>query len=123
MVAVALLVVGAAAAAAAAAASVVDCPTAVVGGGWAGVYAAWRLAVDTAAVTPGSLCLFEARSAVGGRTYSVNVPIPTGGPLTIDVGAYRFGKKMHLPADLILNVFNLSVVCYEPDCRPDGEFG
>ena len=111
---------------AAATSGIVDCRTAVVGGGWAGVYAAWRLAVDAAAVDPASLCLFEARSAVGGRTYSVDVPISAlggGQTLTIDIGAYRFGKKMHLPSDLILNVFNLSVVCYEPDCKPDGEFG
>ena len=93
------------------------CETAVVGGGWAGVYAAWRLVVDSKKVEPSSLCLFEARSAVGGRTYSV----PVGG-LVVDVGAYRFGAHQHLPGDLILKRLNLSAACYEPDCAPDKEF-
>ncbi|CAE8583443.1 unnamed protein product [Polarella glacialis] len=92
------------------------CETAVVGGGWAGVYAAWRLTVDAQAVEPSSLCLFEARSAVGGRTYSVVVD-----DLKIDIGAYRFGKEMHLPGDLILHRFNMTTACYEPDCAPDPE--
>ena len=96
------------------------CATAVVGGGWAGVYAAWRLVVDAKSVPAAELCLFEARSAVGGRTYSVSVD--TGGTsLVIDVGAYRFGRVQHLPADLILNRLNISVACYQPDCAPDLE--
>ena len=33
---------------AATAATPLSCETAVVGGGWAGVYAAWRLVVDSA---------------------------------------------------------------------------
>eukprot|EP00401_Gymnodinium_catenatum_P029499 CAMPEP_0117538404 /NCGR_PEP_ID=MMETSP0784-20121206/42462_1 /TAXON_ID=39447 /ORGANISM="" /LENGTH=474 /DNA_ID=CAMNT_0005335019 /DNA_START=16 /DNA_END=1437 /DNA_ORIENTATION=- len=90
------------------------CETAVVGGGWAGVYAAWRLTVDTQAVEPSALCLFEARSTIGGRTYSVVVD-----GLKLDVGAYRFGKRQHLPGDLILHRYNMSTVCYEPDCAPD----
>ena len=43
-----------------------DCDVAVVGGGWAGLYAAYRLAPTTP-----NLCLFEARHKTGGRTYSV----------------------------------------------------
>ena len=107
----------AATAAATAAAATIDCETAVVGGGWAGVYAAWRLAVDTATVKPTDVCLFEARAAVGGRTYSVEID-----GMVIDVGAYRFGKNMHLPADLIINKFKLPVACYEPSCSPNPEF-
>ena len=107
----------AATAAATAAAATIDCETAVVGGGWAGVYAAWRLAVDTATVKPIDVCLFEARAAVGGRTYSVEID-----GMVIDVGAYRFGKNMHLPADLIINKFKLPVACYEPSCSPNPEF-
>ena len=96
------------------------CATAVVGGGWAGVYAAWRLVVDAKSVPAAELCVFEARSAVGGRTYSVSVE--TGGSsLVIDVGAYRFGSGQHLPGDLILNRLNISVACYQPDCAPDLE--
>ena len=94
----------------------IQCTTAVVGGGWAGVYSAWRLALDAAAADASSVCLFEARQAVGGRTYSVDVD-----GLTIDIGAYRFGMSMHLPADLIVNHFKLKTVCYEPSCSPDAE--
>ena len=94
-----------------------SCGTAVVGGGLAGVYAAWRLVVDAKSVPPSDVCLFEARKAVGGRTYSVDVQ-----DLTLDIGAYRFGKGMHLPGDLIQNVYNLSLACYEPSCTPDPEF-
>lgn len=93
------------------------CETAVVGGGWAGVYAAWRLVVDTKKVQASSLCLFEARGVVGGRSYSVAV-----GDLVIDVGAYRFSAHQHLPGDLILKRLHLSAACYEPDCAPDKEF-
>ncbi|EOD33511.1 hypothetical protein EMIHUDRAFT_111788 [Emiliania huxleyi CCMP1516] len=94
----------------------IQCTTAVVGGGWAGVYSAWRLALDAAAADASSVCLFEARQAVGGRTYSVDLD-----GLTIDIGAYRFGMSMHLPADLIVNHFKLKTVCYEPSCSPDAE--
>jgi len=98
--------------------ALLTCDTAVVGGGWAGVYAAWRLAVDSAAVRPGELCLFEARSGVGGRTYSVHLDVSEGEPLVVDVGAYRFSKQQHLPADLILHL-NLSSQCYKPDCATE----
>jgi len=93
------------------------CETAVVGAGWAGIYAAWRLTVDTHSVEASDLCLFEARSSVGGRTYGISVD-----NLKLDIGAYRFGKEQHLPGDLILHRFNMSTVCYEPDCAPDPEF-
>lgn len=86
-----------------------------VGAGWAGVYAAWRLAVDAAAVRPEDLCLFDARGEFGGRTYSVHVPVGGGKPLVVDVGAYRFAKEMHLPGDLIRHL-NLSCQCYKPSC-------
>lgn len=85
------------------------------------MYAAWRLSVDAKAVPPSDLCLFEARQAVGGRTYSVEVG-KGASSLVLDVGAYRFGKQQHLPGDLILERFNFSVVCYQPDCQPDPEF-
>lgn len=99
----------------------ISCATAVVGGGWAGIYAAWRLVVDAKSLPAAELCVFEARSAVGGRTYSV--PVDTGGTsLVIDVGAYRFGRGQHLPGDLIRNRLNISVACYQPDCAPDLEF-
>ena len=97
------------------------CATAVVGGGWAGVYAAWRLVVDAKSVPAAELCIFEARSAVGGRTYSVSIDTGHDASLVIDVGAYRFGSGQHLPGDLILNRLNISVACYQPDCAPDAE--
>ncbi|KAH8043418.1 flavin containing amine oxidoreductase [Aureococcus anophagefferens] len=83
-----------------------DCDVAVVGGGWAGLYTAYRLAPTTP-----NLCLFEARHKTGGRTYSVREEHN----LTIDIGAYRFGRDMHLPGDLIRFDLNLSTRCYQPD--------
>ena len=118
-----------------------DCDVAVVGGGWAGLYTAYRLAPTTP-----NLCLFEARHKTGGRTYSVREDqrpaavtifesfdrgndessLPTRfvgeDDLTIDIGAYRFGRDMHLPGDLIRFDLNLSTRCYQPDCGLDPEF-
>jgi len=96
--------------------AVIDCPTAIVGGGWAGVYAAWRLAIDAASVPPTDVCLFEARASVGGRTYSVTVD-----GMVVDIGAYRFGKGMHLPGDLIINKLKLPIACYAPSCSVNPE--
>ena len=95
-----------------------SCTYAVVGAGWAGVYAAWRLAVDAKMLPAQGVCLFEAREKAGGRTMSVHLE----DGLVIDVGAYRFGKQQHLPGDLITNRLKLPLVCYEPDCKPDPEF-
>jgi len=99
------------------AAAPLKCKTSIVGGGWAGVYTAWRLVVDSAAAKPGDVCLFEARSEVGGRTYSTAID-----GMVLDIGAYRFGMHMHLPADLITKKFELNTTCYEPSCAPDPEF-
>ena len=88
------------------------CDVAVVGGGWAGVYSAYRLAEFE-----GTVCLFEAREKTGGRTYSVEED-----GLTIDIGAYRFGDDMHLPGDLIRSELGLATRCYQPDCGRDPEF-
>merc|ERR1711998_124094 len=97
--------------------TVSDCKTAVVGGGWAGVYFAWRAADSH---TAASVCLFEASARIGGRTYTKKIP-ETG--LTVDVGAYRFSPSMHLPGDLISNQFNLPTECYEPGCpSPQSDF-
>ena len=90
------------------------CDVAVVGGGWAGVYSAYRLAPTF----EGTVCLFEAREKTGGRTYSVHEE----DGLTIDIGAYRFGDDMHLPGDLIRSELGLATRCYQPDCAPDPEF-
>ncbi|KAH8044332.1 flavin containing amine oxidoreductase [Aureococcus anophagefferens] len=54
-----------------------DCDVAVVGGGWAGLYTAYRLAPTTP-----NLCLFEARHKTGGRTTAREEH-----NLTIDIGA------------------------------------
>lgn len=107
----------AAAALATVTAATTTCDTAVVGGGWAGIYSAWRLTIDTATIKPEDLCVFEAREAVGGRTYSVSID----DNMTLDIGAYRFGKSMHLPSDLIINKFKLPVQCYEPSCSINPE--
>jgi hypothetical protein len=97
------------------------CSLAVVGGGWGGVYAAWRLVVDAperSRLTGSSVCLFDAASRTGGRTYSVNA----SDGLVVDVGAYRFKNEQRLPAELIRVGLNLSTACYEPSCGKDPMF-
>ena len=42
------------------------CDLLIVGGGPGGVYAAWRLAVDTATLPGPSICVFERAARVGG---------------------------------------------------------
>mmetsp|Transcript_45186 Transcript_45186/g.102025 ORF Transcript_45186/g.102025 Transcript_45186/m.102025 type:complete len:510 (-) Transcript_45186:101-1630(-) len=88
------------------------CDVAVAGGGWAGVYFAYRWATHA---NSSAVCLFEASSRIGGRTYSVPIE---GTEFTLDVGAYRFSPDMHLPGDLILKHFNFPTECYEPNCPP-----
>lgn len=97
----------------------IECTDAIIGGGWAGVYFAYRRAMHAAA-KPGSpkfagICLFEAADRIGGRTYSVP-PSKLGNEFTLDVGAYRFSPDMHLPGDLILHDLKLPTACYEPSC-------
>ena len=91
------------------------CSDAVVGGGWSGVYFAYRRAL--ASSDPSSICLFEASERIGGRTYSVPAGA-LGHGFTLDVGAYRFSPDMHLPGDLILHDLKLPTACYEPSCPP-----
>lgn len=61
------------------------CELAVVGAGWGGVYAAWRLAIDTKTISARGVCVFEANGRVGGRVFSVR-DLPHFGELAIDVG-------------------------------------
>ena len=96
------------------------CSFVSVGGGWAGIYAAWRVAIDAQKVAPSSVCIFEASTRLGGRTFTVE---PADTPhfsllkeLSIDVGAYRFAFEQHLPGDLIRGPLNLTTACYIPSC-------
>ena len=95
------------------------CRDAIIGGGWAGVYFAYRRSQVAKAGDP-PICLFEASDRIGGRTYSVppSVLKTPGGhdEFVLDVGAYRFSPDMHLPGDLILNHLKLPTACYEPTC-------
>jgi len=93
---------------------------AIVGGGWAGVYAAWRLTIDSGSIAADDVCLFEARGEPGGRTYTVKVDVGALGPLMVDIGAYRYSRAQHLPSDLIQHL-NLSSACYQPSCMVDPE--
>jgi protoporphyrinogen oxidase len=56
---------------------------AVVGGGAAGLYTAWRLAC----AGKSSVVLFDSAERVGGRIESVRIP---GANATVDLGAMRF---------------------------------
>jgi len=97
------------------------CDVAAVGGGWAGVYFAYRYLTGSS-VDPTKICLFEATDRIGGRTYSKNFELtsPSGSidKFVLDVGAYRFSPDMHLPGDVILHKLKLPTACYEPDCEP-----
>lgn len=62
-----------------------DCDSVVVGGGWSGVYAAYRLAAASPEKAS-DVCLFEASHRLGGRTLSVPIE---GTEFTLDLGAYR----------------------------------
>jgi len=91
-----------------------SCEAAVAGGGWAGVYFAFRLAEAGTRV-----CVFEASERIGGRTYSHDFLVGRRRDrFVLDLGAYRFTPDMHLPGDVILKVLKLPVACYEPSCLP-----
>ena len=73
-----------------------DAPTldyAIVGGGIAGIYCAWRLLVDNARQgRRPSVAIFEASSRLGGRLLSVVPPdIPS---VTVELGGMRFIKDV-----------------------------
>lgn len=96
-----------------------SCENSVVGGGWAGVYAAWRLVVDSNMVPGPSLCIFEATARPGGRTHTAK----NDRGLMVDVGAMRFSEDMHLPADLIKGPLGIQPACFAPSCPPDPSRG
>lgn len=50
--------------------SLSHCSEVVIGGGWSGVYFAYRR-LDEPSYDASRLCLFEASGRIGGRTYSV----------------------------------------------------
>ena len=95
------------------------CELAVVGAGWGGVYAAWRLAVDDGSqLKPEDVCVFEASGRVGGRIMSVH-NIPGFEDMTIDVGGYRFGKNDTIVAQLIQERLKIPTICYDFGLSPD----
>lgn len=93
-----------------------SCEVASIGGGWSGVYFAYRYFLD-GNVEATNICLFEASERIGGRTYSKHLEV-NGEKYVVDVGAYRFSPDMHLPGDVILKQLKLPTACYEPDCEP-----
>lgn len=108
------------------------CELAIVGAGPAGVYTAWRLAVDTKTVAGSSICIFERAQRVGGRTFSVYNQ-GTKKDLTVELGAYRFcgspnatncaGCEMCMPMmnNLIKGKLGLHTAPYQPGLGPDDE--
>jgi monoamine oxidase len=82
------------------------CNVAVVGGGIAGAYAAWRLQTDTRFGAT-SICLFEASGRVGGRLESLT---PPGAPqLRAEFGGMAFTTAHTLVHSLVKTVFELEV--------------
>eukprot|EP00747_Dinoflagellata_sp_TGD_P120913 gnl/TRDRNA2_/TRDRNA2_173347_c0_seq5.p1 gnl/TRDRNA2_/TRDRNA2_173347_c0~~gnl/TRDRNA2_/TRDRNA2_173347_c0_seq5.p1 ORF type:complete len:314 (+),score=38.36 gnl/TRDRNA2_/TRDRNA2_173347_c0_seq5:41-982(+) len=97
-----------------------SCQFAVVGGGWAGIYAAWRIVVDERLVNGSDVCLFEASERFGGRTYTLFAKeVAQTKGLNIDIGAYRFALQQHLPADLLRGPLGMNISCYIPSCKPE----
>src|SRR3954471_16258264 len=69
-----------------------DLDIAIVGGGCAGTYSAWRLQQEVGADS--SIALFEYSDRIGGRLYSVSVP---GLPhVKAEVGGMRYIPTQHL---------------------------
>ena len=101
------------------------CTFVSVGGGWAGIYAAWRVAVDSKLQPASETCIFEASSRWGGRTFTVRSGATAasgesrsdGKDLNIDIGAYRFAFEQRLPSDLIRGPLSLPTECYIPSCQ------
>ena len=75
-----------------------DLDVAVIGGGCAGTYSAWRLQQEIGADT--SIGLFEYSDRIGGRLYSVTVPgVPS---LKAELGGMRYIQESHkMVADLV----------------------
>lgn len=72
---------------------------AIVGGGIAGLYAAWRLLEDARKRRiRRSIHLFEAHDRLGGRIYSIEIPRV---PICAELGAWRFRKSQKLISQLI----------------------
>lgn len=92
------------------------CSFSIVGAGWAGIYTAWRLTVDSKHFDGQGVCLFEAAERLGGKTFTISDDGPPLKGLRLDVGAYRFAFEQHLPADLIRGPLNLTTSCYMPSC-------
>lgn len=89
-----------------------ECEIAIIGGGIGGVYTAWRLAVDTNAVRPSDVCLFEGSDRFGGRIYSVD-DVPGYEGFVTDVGAYRFHRQEHpMMRALTEDALSLETACY-----------
>ena len=75
-----------------------DLDVAIIGGGCAGTYSAWRLQQEIGA--DNSIGLFEYSDRIGGRLYSVTVPgVPS---LKAELGGMRYIQESHkMVADLV----------------------
>ncbi|MDT5050892.1 MAG: hypothetical protein QOG75_6814 [Mycobacterium sp.] len=71
--------------------------TAVIGGGIAGLYVAWRLA--DGGVPPNQIAVFEATDRIGGRLLSVNMPGTNG--LVAEFGGMRLLTSQRIISSLV----------------------
>ena len=71
--------------------------TAVIGGGIAGLYAAWRLADGH--VSPDQIAVFEATDRIGGRLLSMSMPGTNG--LVAEFGGMRFLTSQRIISSLV----------------------
>ena len=98
------------------------CIHVVVGSGYGGVYAAWRL-VDAGVWNASDICFFEAEGRVGGRSLTLtNLGEGPLQDLKIDLCAHRFipiGETSQFFFLSMFNEYNFSSVCYEGQGRCD----
>jgi monoamine oxidase len=76
----------------------------VVGAGMAGLYAAWRLVIDSKTLAPSDVCVMEMSDRIGGRLDSFTF---SGGP-TVELGGMRFNTQQARVTKL---VNDLSLKC------------
>ncbi|MEO8374926.1 MAG: cyclic nucleotide-binding domain-containing protein [Sphingomonas bacterium] len=82
---------------------------AVLGGGAAGMGAAWGLAKAGCDVT-----IFELAASLGGHCMAIAVPLPDGGELLVDVGVSDFNRATFTNVSALFDELGLT---YRPICQ------
>jgi hypothetical protein len=103
------------------------CRVSIVGAGFGGLYAAYRLLTDPSSpYLAADICVWEKENRVGGRALTLSKP--DGGNVfpmrsRVSLGAHRWSIDYQPLIDsVITKVLNLNSACYSqtPDCMQDG---